>query len=194
MARNPDEPRRTRCFVAADLPERVQQELHAAAAPLHGIGDCRWSKAEQLHLTLCFLGDIEDAQLGAMARAVRELELATVRLSIEGLGQFPRGGTPRVVWAGVKGDLAPLERLAARFHDLATGLGIEVEERGFAPHVTLARVRSPRGCAVLTKAMQQHKGLVLPHTFRVPSVTLYSSERHFEGHRYKVLAQARPAG
>jgi 2'-5' RNA ligase len=190
MARTPDEPRRTRCFVAADLPDRVQLELHAAATPLHGLGDCRWSKAEQLHVTLCFLGDIEDAQLAAMARAVRELELPTVRLSVEGLGQFPGGGTPRVIWGGVKGDVAVLERLAARFRDLATGLGIEVEDRRFAAHVTLARVRSPRGSALLTKALQQHKGFVLPHTFRVPSVSLYASERHFEGHRYRLLARA----
>lgn len=190
MARAPDEPRRTRCFVAADLPDRVQLELHAAAAPLHGLGDCRWSKAEQLHVTLCFLGDIEDDQLAAMARAVRELELPPIRLSVEGLGQFPGGGTPRVIWGGVKGDVAVLERLAARFRDLAVDHGIEVEDRRFAAHVTLARVRSPRGSAVLTKALQQHKGLVLPHTFRVPSVTLYASERHFEGHRYKVLARA----
>ncbi|MEY3162453.1 MAG: 2,3-cyclic phosphodiesterase [Planctomycetota bacterium] len=190
MARTPDEPRRTRCFVAADLPDRVQLELHAAAMPLHGLGDCRWSKAEQLHVTLCFLGDIEDAQLAAMARAVRELELPTVRLSVEGLGQFPGGGTPRVIWGGVKGDVAVLERLAARFRDLATGLGIEVEDRRFAAHVTLARVRSPRGSALLTKALQQHKGFVLPHTFRVPSVSLYASERHFEGHRYRLLARA----
>lgn len=190
MARAPDEPRRTRCFVAADLPDRVQLELHAAAAPLHGLGDCRWSKAEQLHVTLCFLGDIGDDQLAAMARAVRELELPPIRLSVEGLGQFPGGGTPRVIWGGVKGDVAVLERLAARFRDLAVDHGIEVEDRRFAAHVTLARVRSPRGSAVLTKALQQHKGLVLPHTFRVPSVTLYASERHFEGHRYKVLARA----
>ena len=190
MARTPDEPRRTRCFVAADLPDRVQLELHAAAMPLHGLGDCRWSKAEQLHVTLCFLGDIEDAQLAAMARAVRELELPTVRLSVEGLGQFPGGGTPRVIWGGVKGDVAVLERLAGNFRELAADLGIEVEDRRFAAHVTLARVRSPRGSAVLTKALQQHKGFVLPHTFRVPSVTLYASERHFEGHRYKVLARA----
>jgi 2'-5' RNA ligase len=131
-----------RLFVALPVPPaacarlaRLQEELGAAGLPV------RWSRSEGLHLTLVFIGerpaqDVARAD-GALRRAVRGR--GPFALMLTGLGGFPGLDRPRVLWAGLGGDLAALDDLqAAVARELRAG-GIPFESRPFRAHVTLGR-------------------------------------------------------
>jgi 2'-5' RNA ligase len=137
-----------RLFVALNFPDAVREALHAATAPLReavprGVA---WVRSEALHLTLKFLGDVEDARVPAIAEALAQVASRHVepRLLMSGVGAFPSLARPRVVWAGIEAT----PRLELVQHDLEAScatLGFEVEGRAFRPHVTLGRVRDASG-------------------------------------------------
>jgi 2'-5' RNA ligase len=126
-----------RLFVAIDLPDLMRQELAGLGFGLPG---ARWVAAEQIHLTLRFIGGVD----GAMFRDIRE-ELAGIRsapfaMQVKGLGCFPLRQAPRVLWAGVANNDA-LILLRNRVEAALVRCGLEPEGRKFAAHITLARLR-----------------------------------------------------
>ncbi len=132
-----------RTFVAIELPGRVREALerHIRRLRQQLPGSFRWVKPESVHLTLKFLGDIEEAQASAIAEALRrslaghpQFDLRTGRL-----GCFPNAKRPRVVWMGVEGDLDALAGLQLKVEEACTDLGFEREKRRFVPHLTLGR-------------------------------------------------------
>ncbi len=98
-----------------------------------------------IHLTLKFLGDVGtgrvDSLLEAMDKATGEFEYRSFPLSLSGLGVFPSAREPRVLWAGVEGDLEALGRLQILMDEALYELGFARELRRFRPHLTLGRVR-----------------------------------------------------
>jgi 2'-5' RNA ligase len=144
-----------RLFVALNLPDDLRQAVHAATAPLRDAAprEVGWVRADALHLTLKFLGDVEPARTGAIVDALREVaarHLAT-RVTLAGIGAFPALARPRVVWVGVEAT----PRLELLQHDVeatCAALGFEVEGRPFRPHVTLGRVR-PGAAAAMPPAL-----------------------------------------
>ena len=153
-----------RLFVAIDLPETAKEALRQAVSDLQdslqqGI---RWVRPEGVHLTLKFLGDVSTARIGdiqeAMERAAREFGPANFRLSLSGLGVFPNPREPRVLWAGVSGDMEALEHFQGLVDGALEGAGFTRERRPFRPHLTLGRVRDQVGPADrrnIGQAMQQ---------------------------------------
>lgn len=140
-------PDRLRLFIAITLPEPVRETIsrliQELAERLEGV---RWAAAANIHLTLKFLGEVEAARVpkiqGCLDRvAVRHLPLA-VRL--EGLGTFPPGRNPRVIWAGVAEGKGPLVGLAGELDRGLSNLGFPAEVRAYTPHLTLGRIRNDR--------------------------------------------------
>lgn len=135
-----------RTFVAIDFPGEVRDRLWRATAPLREPDwRIRWVGPERLHLTLKFIGEIEedraDAFGRALDRAVSDIPPFPVRLG--GVGAFPSLGRPRVVWLGV--DAPPeLEALHRAVEEELSALGVDPEDRAFHPHVTLGRVKRGR--------------------------------------------------
>ena len=136
-----------RVFVAIDLPDPAKEALRQAVADLQenlqqGI---RWVRPEGIHLTLKFLGDVSTARVGniqeAMERAAREFGPVDFRLALSGLGVFPNPREPRVLWAGVSGDLGALEQFQVLVDGCLEDAGFDRERRPFRPHLTLGRVR-----------------------------------------------------
>lgn len=164
-----------RLFVAVDLPEPVRQQLTGLGFGLPG---AHWVAAEQIHLTLRFIGEVD----GAMFREVRE-GLAGVRSSsfamqVQGLGYFPPRQQPRVLWAGVAKSEA-LVLLRNRVEATLVRCGLEPEGRKFAPHITLARLRDTH----LTRLTNFLAGNALFATepFTVSEFHLYSSQLTAKG-------------
>ena len=179
-----------RCFVAVLLPEGVRAGLAAACAELRQqTRGLSWVRADNLHLTLRFLGQIEPPALERVRDAVTAAAAAvppfTVRLG--GLDGFPPGRAPRVLWAGVS---AGHDEMMALHQALATALaarGIPEEGRPFHPHVTLARSRDPRGAGELAGALGAELAV---GEARVRALHLMRSELHPGGARYSTVVEA----
>jgi 2'-5' RNA ligase len=167
---------RARCFVALDLPAPVRALLAAAGARLRGLGDVRQVPEAQLHLTLRFCGDIDERQRAALGGVVEAGPWPALQLLLSGLGQFPPRGAPRVLWAGVAGDVEALAQIASRIEAAAAAAGVPREDRPFHPHVTLGRARSPRGGARLSAALREQGRVFASEPFAPQGLTLYRSE------------------
>lgn len=129
-----------RLFVAVTPPQDAIDELRSATAALRaGADGLRWSPPEQWHLTLAFLGEVDDrARLDLVARLGRvAARHEPCTLSLAGAGRFGQ----RVLWTRVHGDVDRLRRLAASVRAAARRARIAVEDRPYRPHLTLARAR-----------------------------------------------------
>ncbi|MBE7559387.1 RNA 2',3'-cyclic phosphodiesterase [bacterium] len=136
-----------RAFLAVPLPEALREELGRLQKALRHSGVAwRYADPQHIHLTLLFLGDIDRATEGAMTTTMDELASPDFSLPypVEGLGAFPDlVEKPRVLWAGIGGNWAPLRHLHKTLADAARGAGLEVEKQPYHPHLTLARI--PKG-------------------------------------------------
>jgi RNA 2',3'-cyclic 3'-phosphodiesterase len=135
-----------RVFIALELPSQVQNALYERASALHKTspsGAVRWVAADAMHLTLKFLGDTPQAQIPAINAAVETAlaGLEPLTLAAQGIGCFPDLSHPKVVWAGLEGDLSELKTLRDRIEMYVSPLGYPTEKRPFRPHLTLGRVK-----------------------------------------------------
>jgi 2'-5' RNA ligase len=133
-----------RLFIALSLPDEVHRELALVQARLRGL-PVRWSGPAGIHLTLQFIGETAEQRAPELLAALAALPAAPLTLQLEGLGAFPDLRRPRVIWAGLGGDLAALSRLQAAVLATTAPLGFALEERPFRPHLTLGRVRQEAG-------------------------------------------------
>jgi 2'-5' RNA ligase len=172
-----------RLFLALDLPEALIGDLVRLQ---RGMRAGRRVAPENLHLTLVFLGEVDDLRAEALAEAMEAERLEGGEVTIRGTGHFG-GDRPRLVYAGVEPTPA-LSRLEARLTRLAREAGIEVEARRFVPHVTLVRLRGHREEAAPVAAFEAETQLFRLDPFRPHAVTLYESHLHHEGSRYDPLA------
>ena len=117
----------------------------------------RWVKPEAVHLTLVFLGDIEESRVSIIQQVMDRVGNTNdpLELAVTGLGAFPQRGTPRVLWAGVDGDLASLYGIHKQLTLGLRAAGFAVEDRSLKPHITLARTRA-RWSAEHLRAWQSH--------------------------------------
>ncbi|WP_146180174.1 RNA 2',3'-cyclic phosphodiesterase [Opitutus sp. ER46] len=160
-----------RLFIALSLPEAVRTALLPLVEPIHGL---TWTRPEQMHVTLRFLGDVRAEEAAAMADRLAQVQVAPFVLPMEGLGTFPPNRPPRVLWLGVGAGHPRLFQLRQRIDDAVLGAGIDLDVRTFHPHVTLARCTESVGPA-LAHWMHAHREFVGP-SFRVESFDLYASE------------------
>jgi 2'-5' RNA ligase len=134
-----------RSFIAIELPAEFKAYL-AEVQKRVSAGQrvsAKWVNPESIHLTLKFLGNVPAEKIDAIVGAVAD-SAATINpfsLQLAALGAFPNARRVEVVWAGLAGDLEPLQGLVSRLEDNLEALGFPPERRAFAPHLTLARVR-----------------------------------------------------
>lgn len=173
-----------RQFLALDLPDRWRRDLDDTRRRLLG-DDPGWRlpAIDSVHLTLRFLGEVEDSiDTGARAvwaGAVGSLPAFDLRLT--GFGTFPERGRPRIFWAGVEGG-ASLQGLASALETAARSLGLAAEDRRFRPHLTLARAR--RGHRVRAPRVESPCATA---SFAVEEVILFRSVLDPAGARYTAL-------
>jgi len=162
-----------RLFVAIDLPKPVCFELaRLVAEPPHGV---RPVPAAQLHLTLHFLGDVDDERRGVVVERLGRVHRKPFTLGLRGTGVFPPRGRPSVLWAGVAPSPALADLHAAVGREVEAS-GLAAESRAYVPHVTLARLLpgAPRGW--LEQVLAQTHGLTL-EGIPVERFHLYRSRR-----------------
>jgi 2'-5' RNA ligase len=135
-----------RLFIAISLPEAVKTRIEEAQAEWRdALGDdqIRWTRREQFHLTLKFLGGVDAGRLDALAEGLRRAAgaFAPLNLRAERMGFFPDARLPRVVWVGVHDDRQSLPSLQRAVESAAAEFTREQSTEKFAGHVTLGRVK-----------------------------------------------------
>ena len=172
-----------RYFAGLELPEALKW---AAAELQIGLRDARWLDPDGLHLTLAFIGEVEQSARPRIAAALSRVEASAFAVALHGVGHFPQRGPPRVLWTGASPE-PELGRLAASVRRALDQGGYPPERRKFAPHVTIARFRRPPS----PSSLQGY--LAACSLFRSPAVPvtsfgLFSSVLHPSGARYTLEA------
>jgi RNA 2',3'-cyclic 3'-phosphodiesterase len=152
-----------RLFVGLALPPAVLDDLDAACAPFRPLrDDLRWTSREAWHITLAFLGEVNDLSL---TRLLPRLERAARRhysfsLSVAGAGAFPSSARANVLWSGLSGDRRALAELAASVTAGARRAGAAPPDAGrrFRPHLTLARCRAPADVRAIVASLEGYQG------------------------------------
>jgi RNA 2',3'-cyclic 3'-phosphodiesterase len=171
-----------RTFIAFELPGEIKSLLGEAIAGLRlKAKGVKWVPPEGLHVTLKFLGSIDEALVPPLSRGLDEVARAypPLKVTLSRLGAFPDARRPRVIWAGLTGDIRAMADIAARVDKVCTPFGMEPEKRPFRAHVTMGRLKVP---TVVDLAQE-----VGESPFTIENIVLYKSELSPSGARYSVL-------
>src|SRR5262249_43274978 len=139
---------RTRTFVAVEISEEIRANAVALQESLADTGAAvKWATPESMHITLLFLGEVDDRELPAVCRAVQDVAAREppFALRVSGVGAFPNARHPKILWAGITEGADALKRLYDDLETKLLDLGCyRKEERGYTPHLTLGRVKADR--------------------------------------------------
>lgn len=180
-----------RAFIAIDLDPAIRKSLQALLLDLKATrAEIRWAEPGGLHLTLKFLGDIDEA--GALrVQAVLEDVAGRHRafpLRAEGTGVFPGERNPRILWVGFAAEPG-LMALQAELERALEAEGFALEERAFKPHLTLGRVKGPRRIGDAVAELKRRGGEDLGG-MTAGKVALFESRLRPEGAEYRIVSEA----
>ncbi len=161
-----------RLFTALVPPATIQTELAGVATPLTGV---RWTPTENLHLTLRFIGETDDAKAERYADSLARVRVEPFILPVGGAGLFPTRGPAKVLWAGVGNGHTRLYQLRKQVDEALLAVDAGLAMPGFHPHFTLGRIAENYDPKELAHFLDRQKTLEAP-PFRVTSFQLMSSE------------------
>jgi RNA 2',3'-cyclic 3'-phosphodiesterase len=177
-----------RAFLAVDLePQALEQICRATDGLRERIPSIRWVPKENLHLTVKFLGNIEETRVTDIAVALRRQlsPFSRFRISAKGLGVFPERGRPKILWVGLTGK--ELTELATNVESCLLPLGFAPEQRSFTPHLTIGRWRQfDRPPGELKQELENWRGRSFGES-SVNEVILFRSELNPAGSIYRRL-------
>ena len=148
----------------------------------------KWVAPENIHLTLKFLGDVDEPTAAGVGAAMAAASGGgPFTFAVEGLGAFPPRGRPRVVWAGVTDGAAAASQLQAKLETGLRPLGFK-KERSFVPHLTIGRVKSPKGAPDLAVMIEQLAGTTFG-SCTASEIVLFESTLTPQGAIYSAAAR-----
>ncbi|MBP8128666.1 MAG: RNA 2',3'-cyclic phosphodiesterase [Candidatus Hydrogenedentes bacterium] len=180
-----------RCFLAIALPPAVRQHLASLQERLRRArASVSWPRAENLHLTLRFLGETSEEQATAVSDILVPALAACIRpqLAVRGVGAFPRLDRPSVIWTGVETPGAALAAIQAHCEEAARTAGSKAEKKPFAAHITLGRVRDQRRLRELVRCLRGEHDFSAGE-FAPVAVTLFESDLTPGGALYTPLRE-----
>jgi 2'-5' RNA ligase len=187
---------RLRTFIGVDIGKLIRDRAVSLQEALARTGaEVKWVEPENLHVTLLFLGEVDDRTVPDVCRVVAEQVQAhpVFSMSIERVGCFPNPRRPRVLWMGVGEGTQELRAIHDALETALLDLGCyRREERQYTPHITLGRVRSERPAENLAAALAKHAGWQGGQT-PVREIQVMSSELTRQGPIYTVLSRAKLA-
>ncbi|MHC1697139.1 MAG: RNA 2',3'-cyclic phosphodiesterase [Geobacteraceae bacterium] len=172
-----------RLFIAIDLPEEIKLAISSLRCPLPG---AKWVAEAQIHLTLRFIGDVDDELLKMVVASLTDIVAAPFSLAIQGVGCFPPKRDPKVLWVGVDRSSALLGLQGDIEKALALN-GLAPEGRPFSPHITIARLKEIPAARVAPFLLKYAR--FATRFFPVTQFILYSSTLTPQGaiHRQEAL-------
>jgi 2'-5' RNA ligase len=183
-----------RAFIAIELPSQVKTALSQLQDNLktNKSASVKWVDPEGIHLTLKFLGNVDEAEIPALNKALSEAVrgVAPFCLELGEPGAFPNPQAPRVVWVGIGGEIEPLRTLHNNIDRVLAPLGFPPEKRAFSPHLTLGRVREEALPGEKRRLGESVAALKTgaKSSFRVESLSLMRSRLTKEGALYSCLS------
>ena len=172
-----------RLFFAIALPQAVLHDFSSLAMPVSHV---RWIPPTNIHLTVQFIGTVEESVAEQIQRAVRSLQLPSFQMRLSGVGAFPSIERPSVLWVGVDAD-AGLFTLQRDIFSRLDSLQLNLEQRPFRPHITVARIqRGKRADVTDWIRIHEHYGT---DPIRVEAYQLFSSELRPSGAIYRQVAK-----
>jgi 2'-5' RNA ligase len=178
-----------RCFIALTPPAAVRAAVAELITPLPGV--C-WTRSQQLHVTLRFLGEVAAETIDRVSERLAAIRVEPFILPAEGVGSFPPDAPPRVIWVGVGKGHPRLYQLRQRLDDSLLAAGLDLELRAFHPHLTVARCQGTPAGAIRRWLREKADFEAAP--FRVESFDLYASRPIPSGTEYTLLRRFSLAG
>lgn len=178
-----------RIFVGVSIPRQFEGPILALQERLRELGiEARYPKPDSLHLTLKFLGDVDEAVLPKIGNQLEEVARLGQPFSarLAGFGVFPHLSDPRVVWLGIESG-EPLFELQQQIELELEGLGFSREKRPFRPHLTLARIKSRRRMAGLIHLLEIESEKIELGEFQVVEFSIFRSVLRPQGALYTRL-------
>ncbi len=183
-----------RVFIAVDIDDsaraalgRLQKELEKAS----GVDrrDVKWVRPEDMHLTLKFIGEMDDKKLPEVCTALEEAAKKhnSFQLGIESVGYFGKNAAT-VVWVGTAAGSESLQSLAGDVEEQLAQTGWPKEDRPFAGHLTLCRIKNPRAGRILAQMSEKYKDFNAG-TVKIDDVKVYQSVLMPAGPVYSVLCK-----
>jgi 2'-5' RNA ligase len=177
-----------RSFIAIETPPdvkadiaKVQEGLRAAKA------DVRWESIEKFHITLKFLGNVEEPRLNSLADRLQEAlgTFTAFNMTYQGVGCFPNQHHPRIIWIGAENEDGSLTKIQETTEEVAEEMGFQREERQFHPHITIGRVKGPKNLKALVSELGNAS--FNAHAAIIKDVLLMKSDLKPTGSVYSVL-------
>ena len=181
-----------RVFCAIEIAQEIREAVVEHISGLRRAvpeAQASWSRPENIHLTLKFLGDLSQTRVEQLSEAASRAASRSTpfRIELEQTGCFPTHGSPRVLWIGINDPDSKLAELHAHLEEECAKEGFEKEARRYHPHLTIARLRKPQGARTLAA---EHEELEFsPTQIVVRELLVIRSELGRGGSRYTVIAR-----
>lgn len=178
-----------RLFVALTLPEKISEHLNLMVPESAGV---RPVPEESIHLTLRFIGEVDPKKTADLEDVLAGIEAPILKLKLRGVGVFPEGKKPRILYAGVETN-QDLVELKKKIDRELSALGFENDARVYHPHVTLARLANPlpEWTAEKIIAFLREFGSFESESFACDEFILFQSDLHEDGARYTPIGNYR---
>ncbi|MCX5710748.1 MAG: RNA 2',3'-cyclic phosphodiesterase [Candidatus Omnitrophica bacterium] len=183
-----------RAFIAIELPQETKDALARLQGQLEKTGaDVKWVEPQNIHLTLKFLGEINDEQLKMINLIIDEVakENPPYKININELGAFPKIENLRVIWVGIDTGDKETKKIAQALEEKIQKLGIPKEDRAFSSHITIGRTRSALNRDILVEELKKRQENFNPdhEEFTARKITLFKSTLSSAGPTYEPLKE-----
>ncbi|MGC8977461.1 MAG: RNA 2',3'-cyclic phosphodiesterase [Candidatus Ratteibacteria bacterium] len=177
-----------RTFIGIDLPEDIKEGLKDVISGLKKIKEAKPVKIENLHITLKFLGEVEEKDIEKIKDKLENLakNFKSFEVEIKGVGVFPSEKKVRVLWVGIE-DGGYLKKMNNEIEEVMKEFGFE-KEKDFVGHITIARFKSVPNLNFINEIFEKYDNFLFGK-FKVDSFNLYESKLFPEGPIYKVIAR-----
>jgi 2'-5' RNA ligase len=178
-----------RSFIALELPQEMGAGLERVTGRLRSAaGEVRWVKTKDIHLTLKFLGEVEEERLPELIGCIEGClrGIPPFSIAVRDLGAFPSDHSPQVIWIAAADESGSLAGMQRSLEDGLACIGFKKEKRPFSAHFTLGRLKSPRGKEAVRRGLAELHNTDCG-SFTAGAVSLFKSDLNPSGPVYTVL-------
>ena len=177
-----------RLFIAIPLPDTFQNIIAKIQKSIDKFGKLKLVKPENVHLTLKFLGDVNENKIDKINKRLSFLKnINTFTISVRGLGTFPNVKRPRVIWMGTEKGFDEINELQKKIDSSLEDMGFKKENR-FHPHYTIARVKFIAEKEKIEKFLKENTDLIFGE-YTVDKIMLMESKLSPKGPRYYTIEE-----